>query len=85
MANAIAIAGIHILCIATIYSKPNKLENQKLSYLSCSFNKTSASVLFLGFQYEIFINKFQIILEFQYLVVSSFIVERVFYDLHGLF
>ena len=36
---------MHILCIAL---RCNKLENH---YLLCSFNKTSASVLFLGFRY----------------------------------
>ena len=49
MADTIAPAGMHILCIALRYNKPNKLT--KVSYLLCFFDKTRASVLFLGFQY----------------------------------
>ena len=48
VANAIAPAGMHILCIVMRYNKPNKLE---VSYLLHLFNKTSASVLYLEFQY----------------------------------
>ena len=33
------------------YNKPNKLENHKSIYLLRLFNKTSALVLFLEFQY----------------------------------
>ena len=39
---------MHILCIAMRYNKSNKLENYNLLRF---FNKTSASVLFLEFQY----------------------------------
>ena len=52
-ADAIAPAGMHILCIAMRYIKPNKLENHKsiLQYLLRFFDKSSASVLFLEFRY----------------------------------
>ena len=50
--NAIAPSGMHILCIAMRYNKPNKFEkSQKQFYLLRLFNKTSASVLFMQFQY----------------------------------
>ena len=60
----------------------------KITKVSCFFNKISASVLFLEFQYcEIFINEFQI--EFQYSVVSSFIDSgaslALYTYLYGLF
>ena len=45
-AEAIAPAGIHFLCIAMIYKKPNKLENHKSNLFS---SETSASVLILEF------------------------------------
>ena len=44
----IAPAGMHILCITLRYNMPNKSENHNLLHF---FNKTRASVLFLGFQY----------------------------------
>ena len=50
-ADAIAPAGMHILCIAMRYIKPNKLENHKASYLLRFFDKTSTSVLLLEFRY----------------------------------
>ena len=68
-----ALAVMHIL-----YNKPNKLENHKSSYpiyyvplikLALQFNSWDFDIL----NYEIFINKFQIVQEFQYSVVSSFI------------
>ena len=43
-------AGLHILCIAVRYNKPNKPEKYPI-YYACFFNKTRASVLFLGFCY----------------------------------
>ena len=46
--DTIVPAGMHILCIALRYIKPNKSEN---NYLLRFFNKTKASVLFLGFRY----------------------------------
>ena len=66
MVDTIAPAGMYILCIALRYNKPNKSEIINVSYLLCFFNKTRASVLFLGFpyfelrdilNYEIFIAK----------------------------
>ena len=41
---------MHILCIAMRYNKPNKTITKAI-YLLHFFNKTSASVLFLEFQY----------------------------------
>ena len=51
VADAIAPAYMHILCIALRYNKPNKLENYKSILFVTLFNKTRALVLFLGFQY----------------------------------
>ena len=45
VANTIAPAGMHLLCIALRFNKPSIT---KVSYF---FNKNRASVLFLGFQY----------------------------------
>ena len=51
-ADAIAPAGMHILCIALRYNKPNKFSNiTKVSFSLRFFNKPKASFLFLGFQY----------------------------------
>ena len=51
MANTIAPAGVHILCIAMRYDKPNKLENHKSNLFITFLDKTSAPVLFLEFRY----------------------------------
>ena len=48
MADTIAPAGMHILCIAM---RQTSLKITKAIYLLRFFNKTSASVLFLEFRY----------------------------------
>ena len=69
MADAIAPASMHILCIALRYNKPN------ITYFLHFFNKTRASVLSLGFRYLLrnIHKRIQNCIKFQYSVVSLFI------------
>ena len=65
MADVIASAGMHILCIALRYNKPNKLENYKkypiyyvpLIKLALQFYSYDFNIL----NCKIFINEFQIV------------------------
>ena len=45
--NIIALAAMHILCIALRYNKPNKSENHNSILFLCLVNKTRTSILFL--------------------------------------
>ena len=72
---------MHCLCITLRYfNKPNKPENNKVSFLLHFFNKTRALILSIGFRYfelQNIYKKFQIAQEFKYSVVSFFIDKGV--------